>query len=104
MKNSISFSDFVSKYKRLFWDVSLNSIDKSKHKDFVIERVLENGDSASLNELFKLYTEQEIIETIVNSRKITKKTANFWQIRLNIKEPIKCLQKQFQDPLTVLWS
>ncbi|MGE3063421.1 MAG: hypothetical protein AB7T10_07285 [bacterium] len=76
----------------LFWDY--DNIDIKKHSRFIIERIIEYGDFKDIENLQKLYTKRQIIETIKESRNISRKTANYWAIKYNLDErDIKCLRK-----------
>jgi hypothetical protein len=61
----------------LFWDV--NEIDPTRHATFLISRVLEEGDAGDVRNLFSLYNENRIKETILTSRRIGERTRLFWQ-------------------------
>lgn len=94
----------LEKIKRLFWDVDFTKLDSKRDKQYLIERVLENGDDKAVAEILNNYSHKEISEVIVKSRRLSRKTANFWKIKLNIFQPIKCLQTQSQNPLSKLWN
>ena len=96
--------DLVTKYKNLFWDISLDSIDLEVHKRFIIERILENGTSDSVNDMFDIYTKKNIIEIILDSRRISRRTRCFWINRLDIKVPVSCIKTQLPNQLTKLWD
>ncbi|MFN3740353.1 MAG: DUF6922 domain-containing protein [Thermodesulfovibrionales bacterium] len=79
----------------LFWDAA--EVDIIKHKKYIIERVLNFGDERDIKELRRLYSDDELISIIKNSRNIKKKTAIFWAIYFNIpQEEIRCLRKSLQ--------
>ncbi len=65
--------------KHLFWDVKKEDIDIKKHSPFIIKRVLDYGNAASLKWLFKTYPEDLIKEVIYNKRGLHPKTINFWE-------------------------
>jgi len=85
-------STFLENYPTLFWDVK--ELDDSKHSTYIIERVLEHGTGEAVTKLLQYYPVEEIKEVVASSRRITKKTALFWQNRLNISGPIVCIQKR----------
>lgn len=95
-------SKFQTQFPTLFWDVA--EVDDDKHKQFIIERVLEMGTSPAVNLLLNTYSDEDIRDTVINSRRITKRTAYFWQNRLNITEPIICIQKQSMGLLKDPWN
>ncbi|MBD3376345.1 hypothetical protein GF406_15010 [candidate division KSB1 bacterium] len=61
----------------LFWDVE--KIDPTLHDSFVISRILEEGDASDVRNLFSLYSENKIKETVLTSRRIGDRTRQFWQ-------------------------
>lgn len=93
---------FKQKYPTLFWDVA--ELDDAKHAKFIIERVITSGTLESVKELFETFSEDTIKNTIRTSRRIDKKSAYFWKARLNITEPIQCLQKPSTKMLKDRWN
>lgn len=72
-----------------------DEIEASRHKRYIIERVLDFGDERDIKNLRKLFSDRELISVIRNSRNLKKKTLNFWAIYFNIpKDEIKCLKKR----------
>ncbi len=67
-------------FHALFWDVDPGSIDLRKNARFVIERILEHGDIAALRWIRSLYPDRAILETCETSRKISRKSKDFWRI------------------------
>jgi hypothetical protein len=79
---------------RLFWDTDKNNLDFSKHKRFIIERILRFGMLSDIKWLLSFYNEQEIIGVVKTSKSIDKKTANFWAIHYGIdKDEVLCLNR-----------
>lgn len=71
--------------KSLFWDTDTNNIDLSKHKRYVIERVLRFGTLADYSWLNGIYSKDEIKEVIGRERsELDKKSLNFWSHIYNI--------------------
>lgn len=66
--------------KRLFWEYDVNSLDFVGHKRFIVERVLEKGNSNSLKWLFRCYSISEIKNIIETSVNLSTATKNFWNI------------------------
>lgn len=89
--------------KTYFWDTKLNDINLKTHSPFVIERILEWGDKKSIHWLLDTYGPRDIKSTVIKSRNISPKTANFWRNKFDIKEPILCLSKQFQKQQKMFW-
>jgi hypothetical protein len=92
MKNSFNYT--------LFWDTDKNSLDISKHKRFIIERVLRFGMLSDIQWLLSTYHENEIINVVQKSKSIDKKTANFWTIYYGIdKDEVLCLNRPLMHEL-----
>ncbi len=90
MKNVPSF---VEKY---LWDVKVDSLDINKHSGFVIERVLEYGDTESFAWLIKTYEKENILDVLKKSKRISPKTGNFYAIYFGIpKSELLCIRKPF---------
>ncbi|MGH7773054.1 MAG: DUF6922 domain-containing protein, partial [Candidatus Binatia bacterium] len=71
---------------QFFWDVAPKQIDLREHSEYVIARLLEHGDLAAIRWLLMAYTKQEIAKVVKQSRQLSRKTANFWRLRLAIAE------------------
>lgn len=74
-----------NKIKKYFWDVNTKELDTSKHSKYIIERLLELGDREATKWLQKSYSKDAIIETIKNSRNLSPKSRNYWEIIYNLK-------------------
>ena len=68
------------RFRSLFWDTSLNNIHIKRNARYVIDRVLESGDTEAVQWLQRVYPVQTIIDVLNVSRNITKKSKNFWTI------------------------
>jgi len=74
--------------KTLFWDTNIDNLDLSKHKRFIIERILKFGDLSDYFWLKNVYLFKEISEVISRDRtELDKKSLNFWsnlyKVRVN---------------------
>ncbi|MBT9130964.1 MAG: hypothetical protein DDT42_01166 [candidate division WS2 bacterium] len=74
-----------SKIRKYFWDVNIRELDASKHSNYIIERLLELGDREAVKWLKKTYSEDTIIEVVNNSRNLSPKSRNYWEIIYNLK-------------------
>lgn len=72
--------------RQFFWDVAPGQIDLGKHSDYVIARLLEHGDLAAVRWVLATYTKRKIATVVKQSRQLSRKTANFWRLRLGITE------------------
>lgn len=94
--------EFVYKY---FWDINPAELDVSKHPRYVIERLLEYGDFPELRWLFAHFSRDEIVETLRQSRRLTRRSANFWAQILNVPtRKVRCLSKRFQQTQNLIWQ
>lgn len=94
----------VSDYPGLFWDTNPSNIDPVQHSRYVIERVLEHGTWNAVKALFCDYPRGNIVEVICRSRRLSRRTCEFWKHCLNITEPIACLETRLPNPLSRLWE
>ena len=82
--------------KKYLWDVKTDTLDIKGHSCFVIERVLEYGDTDSLSWLLKTYEKEKILEVLKKSKKISPKTGNFYALYFCIpRNELLCIQKPF---------
>lgn len=65
-----------------FWETDVTKIDIEKNKLFIIERILELGDSEAVGWLFSNFTLSDIKKILKKSRRISKKSKNYWSIFL----------------------
>ncbi len=71
--------------KTLFWDTDINKLDLSKHKRYIIERILKFGDFEDYSWLKGIYSENQIKEVIKRDRsELDKKSLNFWSNFYNV--------------------
>lgn len=72
--------------KSLFWDVSLEdlNIQRMKYKNFIISRVLEEGNMDDIRWLKNSYPLKDIKTVVIKDRNISSKTRNFWLLELNL--------------------
>jgi hypothetical protein len=65
-----------------FWDSDPSKINLDKNSPYIIERILELGDERAVRWLFKTFSLDDIKSTLLKSRRISKKSRNFWCIVL----------------------
>jgi len=65
-----------------FWETDLSKIDIERNKQYIIERILELGDRDAVQWLFSKFSLDDIKTTLETSRRISKKSKNFWLIFL----------------------
>lgn len=85
----------------LFWDVDPETLDLVAHRTFIIERILTMGRPIEIRWLLSTYTESEIRDVVCRSRRLDRRTANFWAIHLEIPlEEVRCFQNPPPLPFT----
>jgi len=73
----------LAKYLQLFfWETDISKIEIEKNKQYIIERILELGDNDAVQWLFSNVSLSDIKKTLVGSRRISRKSKNFWSIFL----------------------
>ena len=94
----------VRQHPEVYWDVDIKSISGEDHAKFIIERMLEHGTWKGIKDLLLIFRESRIIDVVIHSRRISKKTALFWRSYFRISEQSECLRKELQNPLSKHWS
>ncbi|MBU0998063.1 hypothetical protein KJ570_00805, partial [Patescibacteria group bacterium] len=90
VKNKLPLS-----FKPYFWDIDFSKLSLD-NTQFIIKRVLDRGDTNSIKWLINNYSKKDIKDTIMKSRDLSQKTANFWADLYKIdRTKILCLQKRY---------
>jgi len=66
----------------LFWDVDRTTLDPVQHADFIIRRVLAQGDLDDAQFILQRYGEGKVKDVLLSMRGLDKKSLNFWTNRL----------------------
>jgi len=66
----------------LFWDVDRSTLSVDTHADFIIRRILAQGDMDDARFMLTTYGETKVKETLLSMRGLDKKSLNFWTNRL----------------------
>ena len=92
---------YLEKY---FWDTDFKTVDKEKHKAYIIAKVLEFGNLEAVRWLLHNYQVNSLVQVLTESRQLTPKVANFWAMYFNIsKNKILCLNKPFREMQKSHW-
>ena len=77
--------------KRLFWDVSIESIEENTHKRFIVQRVLERGGVNDIRQLISYYSLSVVAEEAREIRSLDPVTLSFASCLINQpEESFKC--------------
>jgi hypothetical protein len=63
--------------KTLFWDIDIEKIDINTRKNFIVERVMVRGGMNDVKKLFSLYSREEVIQALKESKDLDRITHNF---------------------------
>lgn len=74
-----SVPPMVSKY---FWGDNLAELSWQKHHKYIIQTLLEKGDTAPLRWLFEHVTREEV-KRLLPTLRLQKRSHNFWSIYLS---------------------
>lgn len=81
---------------KFFWEVYPSRIDLGQHSEYVIARLLEHGDLNAVRWALKVYSKEDIAKVVKQSRQLSRKTANFWRLRLAIaKSEVYALNRSY---------
>jgi hypothetical protein len=69
--------------RALFWDSDPACLDLQENKEYIIERTLELGDDRAVRWLFSIYAQSVIKKVLAKSRRISRKSSNYWSLVLN---------------------
>lgn len=99
MKNN--FQQILKQYRvQAFWDTPNESIDCVKHRDFIIERLLQCGGLNGIQWIFENYGVEAIKQVVMKSRFLSKRTVCFWAVYFAISpDNIICLSKPTLFPM-----
>lgn len=78
MKN-YSLPSFIQQY---FWGDNLKELQVENNKNYIVQTLLERGNQKALTWLFSIFSKTDI-KSMLSKTKLSKKSANFWQIYLS---------------------
>ncbi|MBT9143539.1 MAG: hypothetical protein DDT29_01947 [Dehalococcoidia bacterium] len=90
---------------KFFWEHPIDTLDEDRHKAFVIERLLEHGDDEAVRWIFRRYERADILEVVRSSRRLSRKTANFWKNYFRLREEdVLCLRESSPQHSLHSWT
>ncbi|GEA14180.1 hypothetical protein E308F_04210 [Moorella sp. E308F] len=91
--------------KKYFWDVSFDSLDSRDESYFILERLLEYGDTRAIRWVMRQYRDEELLEVIKTSPRLSAKTGNFWRCYYHLQEDdLRCLRPPSHRRDKVHWN
>jgi hypothetical protein len=81
VKQEVSEVIIPIEFKKFFWDVDFNALSLEKHKDFILERLLNYGSFSTFNWIFRIFTNEEVKHVLKKKgkRSLSKNSFYFWQ-------------------------
>lgn len=80
----------MARADRLFWDVDPRTLDPAKHEDFIVSRVLTEGDWTTVQAIRREMGETALREFVRRAgRRLDKRTRRFFETVLGIP-PAPC--------------
>jgi len=77
-----------------FWDVDFKNLKLNQYPEFILERILEEGDERAVKWAKRVFSKDDFIKVLTSSRNISSRSANFWALVLGVKpEKILCLKQ-----------
>ncbi|MEQ1897762.1 MAG: hypothetical protein ABL971_10300 [Vicinamibacterales bacterium] len=74
-----------SHLRLLFWDTDITTWDPAAYPVYVIERVLERGDTAAVEWMREAFTAEQVVATLRSARNLTPRSANYWALRYGVR-------------------
>jgi hypothetical protein len=88
-----------------FPEVNWNDSIADQYPYYVIERLLENGDTPLIRWVLARYDDEIIRDVVRRSRKLSRRTARFWQQMFQIpEEDVLCLSKSWLNSPNRFWK
>jgi hypothetical protein len=68
-------------FKKYFWDIDFDKLNLEKHRNFILERLLNYGSFSTFSWIFQTYTKEEVKQLLKNkaNRSLSKSSLYFWQ-------------------------
>ena len=88
---------FVTKHlpSALFWDIDYSKLDWAKHKNLIVQRVIERGSYNALQEIIEHYGKMKLAEIIKKLPYLSPRDMAFVNIYFNISlNDLKCYSKK----------
>ena len=87
----------------LFWDSDVSAINPQKHRQAIIERVLERGSWNNIKEIISYYGKEEVAKTAKKARWFSDKTMHFISGYFDIPlEELRCYTEKQLNPIPYL--
>lgn len=90
---------------RFFCEIAWTDKIAEQYPFYVVERLIENGDMEAVRWVRKRYGEGFVGDVVRRSRRVSRKTARYWQRMLQIpEEEVRCLSKSWLNRPNRFWN
>jgi hypothetical protein len=91
-------------FHRFFWDHDASKLRWSKHRDFIINRLLSNGDTKAIRWVLEQTGAEALRDWIISGkgRDLSPRQLAWWQLILDI--PAKAISRLLSDPSRLTWD
>lgn len=72
--------------KTAFWDVDINSMDETKHAEFIIVRIFQYGLMDDIKKVLRFYSPNQIKEAFKHTRGVDKKAIALASVAIGVNE------------------
>ena len=72
----------LDKFKRIFWDANVSTVDIDRYDLYIIERILDFGKIQEINWMFDRYPIETIRKALYTRRGLSKMSFSFWKLIL----------------------
>ena len=95
MKSGIETGKTPRFSHQCFWDMDSDKLDFSKGRNYIISRVIQNGNYEDVKALFAYYGSNAIKEEVIKIRYLDDKTLNMMSLLFNIeKTKFRCFNNR----------
>src|SRR3989344_3312116 len=85
--------EFLRQY---FWDVDFDALDRETAANFILKRIIDRGNTQAWKWARERYSLDQIRELVTHTRDISRKSARFWSMILNLDpQNVPCLHKPY---------
>ncbi|MFZ2202245.1 MAG: hypothetical protein WAV56_02500 [Microgenomates group bacterium] len=97
-------TNLPEEFQPLFPSSEIKNLQAQRDKRYIIQELLKNSTLNAWKWMFDTYPSQDVIDTIKNSKSLTKKDVSLWSNYFDIpKNQIRCLQTKSQDTPKTYW-
>lgn len=98
-------SPIPSKFHSFFWDTNPKTINLTKHKQYIIARLLDQGNWQSAQWVQSQFTPQDIKQTLLEVKHLSPPTVYFWANYLSFSpSSAACLQTPYRQQRSKHWQ